>query len=150
MHVTCKVNQNEKMIINIFLCLIRGGNALYFRMVGAKATLYCYKIGVFSPHVLSISVVATYTQPLFLARKGVAMRTFESFTGRHDDRRLAFIKDGVELRAGLPPGPALGQYGRRGCTEPPNIRGLENMYTMISGLIDLEERQKTNRRSSIS
>uniref|UniRef100_A0A0D3HP15 BTB domain-containing protein n=1 Tax=Oryza barthii TaxID=65489 RepID=A0A0D3HP15_9ORYZ len=90
----------------------RRGNALYFRMVGAKATLYCYKIGFFSPHVLSISVMATYTQLLFLARKGVAMRAFESFTGRHDDRRLAFIKDGVELRAGLPPGPALGQYER--------------------------------------
>lgn len=78
MHITYKVNSNEKMIIYIFLSLIRGGNALYFRMLGARATFYCYKIGVFSPHVLSISVVATYTQVLFLARKGVAMRVFES------------------------------------------------------------------------
>ncbi|XP_052137409.1 uncharacterized protein LOC127755809 [Oryza glaberrima] len=31
------------------------------------------------------------------------MRALESFTGRHDDRRLAFIKDGVELRAWPPP-----------------------------------------------
>lgn len=58
-----------------------------------------------SLHTFYPSVSWRRTQLLFLARKGVAMRTFESFTGRHDDRRLAFVKDDAELRAGPPQPP---------------------------------------------
>uniref|UniRef100_A0A0E0BL82 BTB domain-containing protein n=1 Tax=Oryza glumipatula TaxID=40148 RepID=A0A0E0BL82_9ORYZ len=75
------------------------------------------------------------------------MRAFESFTGRRDDRRLAFIKDGVELRAGPPP-PATQQGDLRRPAPPPSLLAGRDGRHLQGRRRDVRRAQLRGRRCS--